>query len=268
MMFLLRAALLLLAVYVGVCIFLYLRQRDMMYFPTVATSVQMEQAAAATGMERWVGADGTAHGWRTRSGDAMQVPVVIFHGNGGNALNRGDLIERLRTVGVRGRIHVLEYPGFGDRAGAPTQESLVGAARSALASFGGPVVVLGESLGTGVAAQAVDPATTRGLLLITPFDSMVDAAANRYPWVPVHLLVKDRYDSVAALRGTRIPTTVLLAENDETTPPEGGRRLFEALGGPKHLDVVAGAGHNDAIPGLGDAGWRTIAEFVGAVPRD
>lgn len=266
MLFALRAAGLLLAVYLGICLFLFLRQREMMYFPAHSGSGEMDLAARALGMERWKGPGGTRHGWKT--GDGEGVPVVIFHGNAGNALDRGELIQRLRANGVRGTVHVLEYPGFGDRPGSPSESELVTAARSALESLGEPAVVIGESLGTGVAAQAIAPQTTRGLLLITPFDSMVNAAAHRYPWVPVRLLVKDRYDSMAALAAWNPPTVVLLAENDTTTPPEGGRRLYEALSGPKLLRVLEGAGHNDVVGGLSDREWREALVFAGAVPRD
>ncbi len=266
MLIVLRAAGLLLAVYLGICLFLFLRQREMMYFPARAAAGEMDLRARDLGMERWKGPDGTLHGWKTSDGTG--VPVVIFHGNGGNALDRGELIQRLRANGVRGTVHVLDYPGFGDRSGSPNESALVTSARSALKSLQEPAVVIGESLGTGVAAQAVTPQTTRGLLLITPFDSMVNAAAHRYPWVPVRLLVQDRYDSMAALAAWNPPTVVLLAENDDTTPPDGGRRLYQALAQPKQMHVLERAGHNDVVGGLPDSEWGGALAFVGAVTRD
>ncbi|MFA7343638.1 MAG: alpha/beta fold hydrolase [Terrimicrobiaceae bacterium] len=99
------------------------------------------------------------------------------------------------------------------------------------------LVVVGESLGTGVAAQAAKmrPDKVRGIILITPFESMVSAAAHHYPWLPVRLLLLDRFDSPAALKKFPGPVAIIVADADDTTPPDGARRLFAALAGPKKL---------------------------------
>lgn len=258
-----RAALLLVLGYVLICLYVFFRQRAMLYHPQVVSEVRMLAMAAEGGMSRWLDQSGKPVGWVTRDG-AEEPPVVIFHGNAGNALGRLPLIEKLRAAGARGRIYVADYPGYGSSPGSPAQRTLTEAAGRALAAVPGRAVVVGESLGTGVAAQVtkIHPDKVRGLILITPFDSMVSAAAHHYPWLPVRLLLLDRFDSAAALKNFPGPVAIILAENDATTPPEGARRLFAALAGPKNLWEVKHADHNDAVSNLQDSEWREVWKFV------
>lgn len=261
---LLGRALLLAAVgYFLVCLFVFFRQRTMLYYPQSIPGDQMAREAREVGMTRWMDQDGNPLGWMT-SGDSAAIPVIIFQGNSGNALGRMSLIENLRGAGATGRIHVAEYPGYGSAPGNPSQKSLTELALRAVEALPGRPIVVGESLGTGVASQAAArlPEKIRGMILITPFDSMVSAAAHHYPWLPVQLLLIDRFDSVRALKNFPNPVAIVLGEQDETTPPEGGRRLFSGLPGPKKLWEAKGAGHNDAASSLKPAAWRDIWMFV------
>jgi pimeloyl-ACP methyl ester carboxylesterase len=249
--------------YVAVCLLVFIRQRAMMFHPTALSDDAMGALAKETGMSRWTSADGQPLGW-TAPGDPADVPVLIFQGNTGHALERLGLIEHLRTAGARGQIFILDYPGYGSRPGTPSERSLTKAAIRALDAMSGPVIVAGESLGTGVAAQAakIRPDKIRGLLLVTPFDSMSAAAAHHYPWFPVRLLLLDRFDSVKALKSFAGPVAIIFGTADETTPPDGARRLFASLTGPKKLWEVPGTGHNDATSNLSDAEWREIWGFL------
>ena len=174
------------------------------------------------------------------------------------------LIERLRAAGAMGRIHVADYPGYGSAPGKPSQRSLTETAQRTLDALPGRVIVVGESLGTGVAAQgaASRPEKVRGLILITPFESMTAAAAHHYPWLPIRALLLDRFDSAAALKKFPNPVALIVADGDDTTPPDGARRLFAALTGPKKLWVVKNAGHNEAASNLPDGEWREVWKFV------
>jgi len=264
---LVRLLLLIPAGYFFVCAYLFVIQRQKLYYPKVRTEAEMAEGARAAGLERWRDPAGTPIGWQTRDGEGG-APILIFHGNGGNALDRVSLIGHLREAGISQRIHILDYPGFGSRPGTPKQTNLTAAACAALESMPSPPVVIGESLGTGVAAQAVsrNPEKVRGVILLVPFDSMANAAAFHYPQLPVRYLLLDRYDSVAALRNFRKPIAVIVAEKDDTTPPEGGLRLFQSLPGPKELRLIPDAGHGDTPWMLGPSGWRDIWRFVSDSP--
>lgn len=260
---LLRVALLLALGYLLVCLYVFLRQRTMLYHPQAVSEGRMLELARETGMSRWLDQSGKPIGWVTRDG-ADGRPVVIFHGNAGSALGRQPLIEKLRAAGATGRIHVADYPGYGSAPGSPTQQSLTETAKRALDALPGRVVLVGESLGTGVAAQIaqVRPDKIRGIILITPFESMVSAAAHHYPWLPVRLLLLDRFDSAAALKTFPGPVAIIVADDDDTTPPDGAQRLFAALSGPKMLRNVKNSGHNDAALNLPGGEWREVWRFV------
>ena len=264
--FLGRILLLVVLGYLLVCLYVFIRQRAMLYHPQPVSEEEMMRRAQEAGMSRWLDKSGKPLGWMT-GGDTNKIPVVIFQGNAGNALDRMSVIERLRVAGATGRIYVADYPGYGSAPGSPTQRSLTDIARRALEAIPGRAVVVGESLGTGVAAQgaASRPDKVSGLILITPFESMSAAAAHHYPWLPVRALLLDRFDSAAALRTFPHPIAIIVADDDETTPPDGARRLFAVLTGPKKLWDVKDAGHNDAASNLPDSEWRDVWKFVAPV---
>ena len=258
-----KAALLLALGYFFICAYVFFRQRTMLYYPQAVSEGQMLAMARETGMSRWLDQSGKPVGWVTRDG-TDESPVVIFHGNGGNALGRLPLIEKLRAAGARGRIYVADYPGYGSAPGSPTQRTLTETAERALDAMPLRTIVVGESLGTGVAAQAAKrhPDKVQGIIMITPFESMTAAAAHHYPWLPVRALLLDRFDSAAALKTFPNPIAILVADDDETTPPEGARRLFAGLTGPKKLFEVKRSGHNEAASNLPDEEWREVWQFV------
>lgn len=270
MIFTLLARILLLVVlgYLLVCAYVFFRQRAMLYHPQTVPEEQMLEAARGLGVSRWLDKTGNPLGWMTPDG-TEETPVLIFHGNAGTALDRTVLIEKLRDAGVESRIFVVDYPGYGSAPGTPSQQNLVAAGVKALQALPDRAIVVGESLGTGVAAQVAEkcPGKIQGLLLITPFDSMVSAASHHYPWLPVGLLLLDRFDSIRALEQFSSPVAVVLAENDDTTPPDGARRLFEGLHGPKKLWAVKGTGHNGVISTLSAEEWHEIRDFLASGAR-
>lgn len=263
MSLLIRVAVVLAGLYLLVCLLFFFRQRSMLYFPEVVSESVLLAQAEGQGFVPWRNGEGKLIGWRTAAG-VGDTGIVLFHGNAGNAQGRRSLIQRLRQAGIDAPVYVLEYPGFGSRDGTPTQESLTDAAVEALRSFQRPVVVFGESLGTGVASQAAArvPEKVRGLILLTPFDSIVGAAAAHYPFLPVGMIVLDRFDSVSALADFTKPVAVIAGGRDETTPPEGARRLAGSLKQAGRLWFVPEGDHGSTTWGLSDAEWRAVWAFV------
>lgn len=162
---------------------------------------------------------------------------------------------------------LLEYPGYGPRAGHPSEASLVAATEEALELLArersGPVVLLGESLGSGVAAltAARRPDLVKGLLLVTPLKSVPAIARRHYPFLPV-FLARDRFESDVALSKLSMPVGFLVAGRDEVVFPDLGLALHEAYRGPKRLWMDETAGHNsvDYAPKL--ARWGEMAAFT------
>jgi uncharacterized protein len=155
--------------------------------------------------------------------------AVWFHGNGGIAADRAHFVPVFASRGIR--LVLAEYPGHAARAGEPSEQSLV---KDALALYAhlqarypGPIWLIGESLGTGIATQvaAQSPHKPERLVLLTPFLSLAEAAAQRYPWVPVRLILKDQFDSSRHLPKYRGPVSILIAQLDEVIHPRQAHSL-------------------------------------------
>ena len=131
-----------------------------------------------------------------------------------------------------------------------------------------PLLVIGESLGAGVAAAAVarQKALVTGVLLITPWDWLENVASFHYPWLPVRWLLRDQYHSAAHLAGFGRPVIVAVAERDNIVPARFGVALYEALPPPRQLLRMAGAGHNDWPARVNAAWWRQSLDFLLAAP--
>jgi pimeloyl-ACP methyl ester carboxylesterase len=126
-----------------------------------------------------------------------------------------------------------------------------------------PVLLLGESLGSGVAGRtaALAPGAVHGVLLVTPFARIADVARIHYPFLP-GLLLRDRYAPADDLAGFGGPVALLLAGRDEVVTADQGRRLFEALPGPKRLWVQAHATHNGLDLGPAEPMWPEVVAFL------
>lgn len=267
---LLRTILALAALLVSLLVVALLLQRRLLYFPERFELLDGLARSSRLGLAPWLDPAGGLRGWRRPRGPggAPRARLLVLHGNAGSALDRFAYLEALQPRGVE--VVLLEYPGYGARPGPPTQQALTAAAVEAvdaLAAEGAPVWLLGESLGSGVAAAATArrPSLVRGLLLVTPFAELVAVARHHYPFLPGWLLV-DRWAPLRDLAGWRGPAVVLLAGADEVVTRGEGERLFAALAGPRRLAVEEGAGHNglDLSPGL--AFWDEAVGFL-AAPR-
>lgn len=261
-------------------------QDAFVYHPSTADEATLLEEASRKGMEPWPEAGENRMGWYAppaeaggaagtgaASGAGSPDPhrVIVFHGNGGQSVRRDHFLEGFQSSNTIGawEVYLLEYPGYGSRPGDPSEEVLVSAAADAVERLleddpSRPVYVVGESLGTGVASQvaAAYPEAVPAVLLITPFTSIVDVGAARFPRFLVRAILKDRYDSEAALSRYEGRVGFLLAGEDSVVPTELGRRLYESYDGPKRLWIQESAGHNnlDYSPEL--PWWRELSAFL------
>jgi uncharacterized protein len=266
---LLRLAALLLAGFAGFCLLLYWRQEAMLFFPEQAPLQRVEHEAGAVGFRLWPEATSAYRALLAEPPGPAQGTCVVWHGNAGSARQRDYLAAPLLQLGLR--VVVAEYPGYGARPPGSRREAVLKAEAKALVEavhrrFGGPVVLLGESLGAALAAAvAGDPILpVSGVVLMTPWHDLAAVARVHYPWLPVGLLLRDRFDNTAALKDYRGPVVVVTAAADEIIPAAEGRRLFEALATPyKQLHEVPGAYHNDWIGRVTQHDWRAWLDFTG-----
>ncbi len=261
------------AIYVLVVVFYALKQRSLIYYPTtLPLDLAREQAQALDGSP-WRGAGGEWWGWTkaiAAGTNGRPRRAVVFHGNAGMALNRGYYADLLAGFHESGpwRVHVFEYPGYGPRGGEPGEAAFAAAALKAVDALieqrPEPLLIIGESIGSGVAAGIARrrPEAVAALLLITPFDSLVDVAHHHMPYLPTGLVLKDRYDNVDALKAFARPLVVVTAGQDTIIPPERAVPLLEQHPGPVLHVVQSEAGHNTLHFDPDRSPWPAIDRFI------
>jgi len=250
--------------YVAILVLMAVMQ-DRLLYPSagVAQPLLPQNELAKVGLSAWPQDNPIA---LLASSDSARATVVVFHGNGGTALQRGYYVDALRSRGLR--VVLAEYPAYGWRSGDVSEGELVADARRTIervdAEFGGPLIVWGESLGAGVAAAAVRQldVPVEAVILLTPWDTLPSTASAAYPWIPVRWLLRDRYDSLANLSGFDGRVAVLVAENDQVIPPARGLALYEGLTVEKRLWTFPGAGHNSWPSNPSAAWWDEVFAFA------
>ena len=126
------------------------------------------------------------------------------------------------------------------------------------------MVLMGRSLGSGVAVYVASQRRVRGVILVTPFDSLLNVARHHYPILPVGLLLRHSFDSIGMAPAIPTPALFLVAARDEVIPPEFAVRLAQAWGGPRHTVHIEGAGHNDIQ--LEADYWQAVNRFLAHPP--
>jgi pimeloyl-ACP methyl ester carboxylesterase len=222
--------------YVLVIVLTYWRQRSLLYFPSHTTW--------SGRLAPWVEGTQTI-GFCREVQDARRIWLML-HGNAGQAAHREYVLTCLPEEDP---LYVLEYPGYGQRAGRPSLESFHQAAVEAYRLLRSqhphtPIGVLGESIGSGPACElAGETPPPDQIVLLVPFDSLANVAARHFPLLPVRWLLRDKWDNVQALKGYSGPITLYAAVEDRIIPVEHARALAAQTPGAK-LFIIPG-GHND-----------------------
>jgi fermentation-respiration switch protein FrsA (DUF1100 family) len=261
--------------YLIILVMLTFFQRYLIYQPTRADAIDPDVSGLMTGRVEAVRvptADGLElNGWLVHSlspsgdanhnGAASRQAVIYFPGNAGHRGYRAIELDLLSRLGADA--YLVDYRGYGDNPGKPTEANLAADAQ-AIWKFvtttrhikPAQVVLLGESLGGGVATRLASELSEAGtppggLILRSTFSSLVDTASYHYPWLPVGMLLIDRYPSAERIAHVTCPVLVLHGNVDTIVPFELGKRLFEAAPAVsagsigKTFVVLPGAGHND-----------------------
>jgi alpha-beta hydrolase superfamily lysophospholipase len=257
--------------YVFVCVLLYSVQQSLIYpgMTTKFTPAQAARQAAGMGVAPWSpGGNADPEGFVLPDfhDPAPRGTVVVLHGNGEYAWYHADTARALQKRGFRAFLY--EYPGYGGRSGSPSEPTIVPDLQAVIRALDkaglGPVYIWGQSLGGGVAAAACADQSlpVHGLLLITPWDTLPNVGASFYPFIPVHLLMKDQYDSVTNLAHFTHPIFLARSDHDEVVPPRLTLNLYAHLPEPKKEIVFLNSGHN-TWPGSTPESWLDEAlDFI------
>ena len=240
-------------------------QYNMLYYPD--SRMPSESELVAKGLQFWPAGPVDYRGYVNRSGgESIRGTLIVFHGNAGTAVDREYYVPPLGSLGYR--VVLAEYPAYGGRKGKLGEQSFVNDAREtvriAAEKYKGPLYLLGESLGCGVVAAVANDTSLgiAGVVLITPWKTLLAVAKDHYPYLPVGWFMKDRYDNGKNLRSFRGKIAVVGAELDEVVPVRHAKELFTSLPERKRMWIIKGAGHNDWSMHLNMAKWQEIMEFL------
>ena len=229
-----------------VCALLYFGQDHSIFFPR-PNDPQLRERYAAQRIEIKT-TDATLEGWWIENAQPTTAAVILYFG--GNAEDVLYTASEASSINARAVV-VVNYPGYGGSTGKPGQKALY---EGGLALYdyaikrGVPaehIVVMGRSLGSGVASMLAGARSVGAAVLITPYDSLSAVAAGHYPFLPVRVLLRHPFPSTDWAQRAHAPALFLAAEHDDVVPAAHAQKLFDVWAGPKQIHVLAQTGHND-----------------------
>ena len=226
------------AIYFLVLVFLYFYQRNLLYHPNennysgdkISVDIEKVKIQTADNIELL--------GWYHKKNLKDYKTLVYFHGNAGSLENRIHKLNHFQDMNIN--FLIIAWRGFNGNKGKPSERGLYVDGKSAidwLIKKGVDeknLILYGESLGTGVASHLAQNKNYAGVILETPFTSMVDAAKNFYHYVPINLLLKDKFENFKKVKNINAPILVMHGEVDKIVPFSMGKKIYEIANNPKY----------------------------------
>ena len=222
--------------YVGMGLYLYLQQRNFIYFPVADTRTVLKTRVFSN--------EGQAIRVSVLN-EGRQKAILYFGGNAENVdYNSGEFSEWFTEYTV----YLVKYRGYGGSSGTPTESGIYSDALyiyDEIRKDHKSVSVKGRSLGSGVATYVAAKRDIHKLVLVTPFDSILRVAQSQFPLYPIKYLLKDKYDSFNRAKDIEAETLVVAAELDQIINIRHTRRLVEGFSSDVQFHVIKGTGHNN-----------------------
>jgi fermentation-respiration switch protein FrsA (DUF1100 family) len=221
-----------------ILVFLYFYQRSLLYHPNennysgdeISVGIEKVKISSSDNLQ--------ILGWYHEKNLKDFKTLIFFHGNAGSLENRIHKINHFRDMDIN--FLIIAWRGFSGNKGKPTEQGLYDDGKSAiewLAKKGvreKDIILYGESLGTGVATHLAQNKNFAGIILETPFTSMIDAAKKFYPYIPVNLLLKDKFENKKNIKNINSPILVMHGEADQIVPFSMGKKVYEIANEPKY----------------------------------
>ncbi|MBI5436233.1 MAG: alpha/beta hydrolase [Nitrosomonadales bacterium] len=257
------------AAYGGLALLLTIFQSQLVFYPEVDRKVAATPSQVGLPYEdlQLQTSDGISlHGWYVPAPQPRGT-VLFLHGNAGNISHRLDSVQMFHRLGYSTLI--FDYRGYGNSSGKPSEQ---GTYRDAEAAWrylteqrhtpSCRIVLFGESLGGAVGAWLAARQKPAALVIASGFTSVPDLGQQLYPYFPIRLLARIRYDTRESLRSVAAPVLIAHSPQDDIIPFEHGRALFAAANPPKQFLELAG-GHNDGFIFMREAWVRVLGDFLG-----
>ena len=252
----------------GFPLLIYLLQERLIFFPQPLTQDPLKaNTGAALEEVSLVTADGVRlHGWLTKAAPTQTpAPLLIYFG--GNA----EEVSWLASTADRyagWSLLMFNYRGYGRSEGKPGEAAFFADALqiydyAAKRADVGRLALMGRSLGSGVAVYVATQRPAEGVILVSPYDSIESVARGVYPFLPIGLMLRHRFDSLSRAPGIQAQLLCLVASDDRVIARPHSERLYAAWGGGKQWREIARSAH-DSIADAPDY-WRAIAEFLAAL---
>ena len=223
-------------IYVLVVIVIYLSQRKLLYHPT--ENNYLDEKNLNHKIEKvLINSDTDLVAWYYNKSKNKNT-LLFFHGNAGKLDNRVYKLNELSKLDIN--YLIVAYRGFSGNKGKPNEKGLYKDSEAAKAWLNlkgvedQNIILYGESLGTAIAVNLASNNNFSGLILESPFTSMVTLAQTHYPYIPVKYLLKDKYESLKKLHKITCPILVMHGKKDKIVPFEMGVQMFQNSNSPKY----------------------------------
>ena len=224
--------------YLVVIIFIYFYQRNLLYHPSENNyqndKIQFKYDEIFINVDEEI----QLKSWIIKKDFKKLKTLVIFHGNAGHLSNRIYKLNELYKLDIN--ILLISWRGFSGNKGSPTENNLYSDAKASINWLNeqgvnnGQIILYGESLGSGVAVELGKENNFNSIILESPFTSIENSAKIYYPYLPVRLLLKDRYDSISKIKMIDYPVLIMHGKKDDVVPFSMGKELYEKANSPKH----------------------------------
>ena len=235
---LLQFILIIFFIYFFVLVFLYLFQRNLLYHPN-ENNYQEDKILVDIKKIKILTSDNIELlGWYHKKNLKDFKTLIYFHGNAGSLENRIHKLNHFENMNIN--FLIIAWRGFSGNDGKPSEQGLYEDGKSAIdwlkekGVLEKNIILYGESLGTGVATQLAQNKKFAGVILETPFTSMIDAAKIFYPYIPVNLLLKDKFENYKKIKNINSPILVMHGEKDQIVPFSMGKKIYEIANEPKY----------------------------------
>ena len=226
------------ALYLVATLSLYFFQRKLLYYPTtnnysgdpLVVLIEKVKIKTKDNIELL--------SWYHKKNINDYKTILFLHGNAGSLENRIHKINHFKDMNIN--FLLLAWRGFSGNNGYPTEKGIYEDARSAVRWLKNKgileenIIIYGESLGTGVATEIAQNKNFAGIILESPFTSMVDAGKSQYPFFPIKLLLKDKYENDKKIKNIKSPILIMHGEVDKLVPFWMGKKMYELANEPKY----------------------------------